>query len=100
MSINFEPIDSSNTVLADFLPKVSESEIEDLINKPNHYNSHPSGVQCFIITEQMSYHLGTVVAYVWRHRLKSTPISDLKKAAWHLNKEIEKLEREGVMDSK
>ena len=67
----------------------------DLVNKPAHYRQHPSGVECIQITEHMNFNLGNAVKYVWRAGLKSTSaIEDLKKAAWYINREIERLEKQ------
>jgi hypothetical protein len=62
----------------------------DSVNSPTHYASHPSGIECIQITEHMGFNLGNVFKYLWRADLKGSPINDLKKAAWYLNREIEK----------
>jgi hypothetical protein len=41
----------------------------------------------------MSFNLGNVIKYLWRADLKNGT-EDLKKAAWYLNDEIERRERE------
>ena len=65
---------------------------KDPIN-PNHYKSHPSGVECIQITEHMPFTLGNAMKYIWRAGLKhDTPIEDLKKARWYLDREIAKQE--------
>lgn len=65
----------------------------DPIN-PAHYKSHPSGVECIVVTRHMSFNIGNVIKYLWRAGLKDqTPtLQDLKKAAWYLNDEIKRLE--------
>lgn len=64
----------------------------DLVNHPPHYSSHPSGVECIRITEWMTFCLGNAVKYVWRAGLKSaSPIEDLEKARWYIDREIERL---------
>lgn len=60
----------------------------DVVEKPVHYNSHPSGVECIQITEHMSFLLGNVVKYVWRADLKGDAIEDLKKARWYIDREL------------
>jgi hypothetical protein len=68
----------------------------DMINKPPHYNSHPSGVECIVVTEHMNFCLGNVVKYLWRAGLKGpVPLEDLKKARWYLDREIRRLESDG-----
>lgn len=59
---------------------------------PNHYKSHPSGVECIAITEHMGFNLGNSIKYIWRADLKNG-VEDLKKAAWYINREIEKRSR-------
>lgn len=65
----------------------------DAVNHPDHYTSHPSGVECIEITRHMNFNLGNVVKYVWRAGLKGgkdIPIQDLERAAWYLNDEIKR----------
>lgn len=64
----------------------------DLVNKPPHYNSHPSGVECIEITEHMNFCLGNATKYIWRAGLKNDDIEDLKKARWYLDREIARRE--------
>lgn len=66
------------------------------VNHPDHYNSHPSGVECIDIVRHMNFNLGNVVKYVWRAGMKeSAPtIQDLEKAAWYLADEIEQRKKE------
>lgn len=66
----------------------------DNVNKPKHYNSHPSGVECIEITRHMTFNCGNVVKYLWRAGLKdgNPSVQDLKKAAWYLADEIKRLE--------
>jgi hypothetical protein len=66
----------------------------DYINHPRHYTGHPSGVECIQVTEHMNFNLGNVVKYLWRHGEKGRPVDDLKKAAWYLTREIERLEKD------
>ena len=64
------------------------------INHPKHYNNHPSGVECISIIRHESFNLGAVIKYIWRRPGKGLlgQIQDLKKAAFYLNDEIERLE--------
>ena len=68
----------------------------DLVNHPSHYTSHPSGIEAIQITRHMNFNLGNVVKYLWRASLKDRvpTLQDLKKAAWYLNDEIQKVEAE------
>jgi len=62
----------------------------DPVNHPSHYTKHPSGIECIQITEHMGSNLGNVMKYVWRCDLKHDAIQDLEKAAYYLNREINK----------
>lgn len=64
----------------------------DTVNKPKHYNSHPSGVQCIEVTEHHNFNVGNAIKYLWRSELKNG-LEDLKKAQWYINREIERLEK-------
>lgn len=64
----------------------------ETVNHPAHYNGHPSGVECVDIVEHYGFNVGNAIKYLWRAGLKSKdPIEDLKKAAWYVNREIERL---------
>ena len=62
---------------------------------PEHYTVHPSGVECIQITEHMMFNLGSAIKYIWRVDLKHSDngIADLKKAAWYINREIKRREK-------
>jgi len=64
--------------------------VREAVDHPDHYNGHPSGVECIDIVEHMGFNLGNAVKYVWRADLKGDAIEDLKKAAWYIQREIEK----------
>ena len=66
----------------------------DNVNHPKHYKSHPSGIECIQITEHMNFNIGNAVKYLWRTDHKNG-VEDLKKAAWYINREIERV---GVKD--
>lgn len=64
----------------------------ETVNHPKHYNKHPSGVECIDIVEHYNFNLGNAIKYIWRAGLKSdNPVEDLKKAAWYVNREIERI---------
>ena len=63
------------------------------VDHPSHYTAHPSGVECIDITEHMRFNTGNAVKYIWRADLKGNAIQDLKKAAFYINREIERLEK-------
>ena len=78
----------------------------ELINHPKHYNLHPSGVECIDIIEHFTANVSAAVKYLWRAGLKlsgddkvhedpfEARMRDLKKAAWYVDREIDKLNRD------
>jgi len=62
----------------------------DPVNHPDHYTSHPSGVECITVTEHMGFNLGNAVKYIWRADLKADAIEDLKKARWYVDRELKR----------
>ncbi len=67
----------------------------DPVNKPKHYNTHPSGVQCIEITQHMGFNLGNAFKYVFRAEEKNG-VQDIDKAIWYVKNEI-KLRNEGYI---
>lgn len=65
--------------------------MNDNVNHPKHYNSHPSGVECIEITEHMNFCLGNAVKYIWRASIKGKEIEDLRKARWYIDREISRI---------
>jgi len=62
----------------------------DVVNHPNHYTRHPSGVECIDITEHMNFNLGNAMKYIWRADLKNSAVEDLKKAEWYIQRELKR----------
>lgn len=62
------------------------------VDHPDHYNAHPSGVECITVVEHMSFLRGNAMKYLWRAGEKGDPIVDLKKAMWYIEREIINLE--------
>ncbi len=60
----------------------------DFVNHPKHYTAHPSGVECITVTEHFNFNMGNAIKYIWRADDKANPVEDLKKAAWYINREI------------
>lgn len=67
----------------------------EAVDHPAHYNAHPSGIECIDVVRHMNFNLGNVVKYLWRAGEKDPAkhLEDLKKAAWYLNDEIERLSK-------
>lgn len=65
----------------------------DVVEHPQHYTSHPSGVECIQVTEHLNFCKGNAIKYIWRSEEKGNEIEDLKKAVWYLEREIERKEK-------
>ena len=67
----------------------------DPINHPAHYTTGKIEVIDFIDDKELTYCLGNAVKYIARAGKKdpNKTIEDLKKAAWYINHEIERMER-------
>ncbi len=68
---------------------MSETE-HDAINHPSHYTSHPSGVECITVVEHMPFNIGNAIKYLWRCGQKGDEVEDLRKAAWYVEREIQR----------
>jgi len=67
---------------------------DDPVNHPQHYTSHPSGIECIQIAEHMNFTLGSAMKYLWRASFRKEPgrtVMDLEKARWYISREIERL---------
>ena len=71
--------------------KASDEDINDPVNHPEHYTSHPSGIECIDVTRWMNFNLGNAVKYIWRSGLKDQSEQDLRKAIWYLENEIDRI---------
>lgn len=68
--------------------------MNDPVNHPAHYTSHPAQIECIQVTEHYNFCIGNAIKYLWRAGLKNPdPIEDLRKAHWYIEREIERLKR-------
>jgi hypothetical protein len=67
--------------------------MSDLVNHPPHYTSHPAGIECIDVIEHYPLNVGNAIKYLWRAGLKGDAVEDLRKAAWYVNREIERRTR-------
>lgn len=72
---------------------MSDPTTHDPVERPAHYTSHPSGVECIDIAEHMGFNLGNAIKYIWRADLKGNAVEDLRKAAQYIAREIARRER-------
>ena len=68
--------------------------MDDPVNSPKHYTSHPSGIECIQVTEYMTFNRGNAIKYIWRAGDKGDEVQDLKKARWYLDREIQRLKND------
>ena len=62
------------------------------VNHPQHYNSHPNGIECIDIIRHYACDIANAIKYLWRAGLKpemgmedaEKEIEDLKKALWYI----------------
>jgi mRNA-degrading endonuclease toxin of MazEF toxin-antitoxin module len=84
------------------LPYIEEAkrrvQESDPVNHPSHYTDGRIEVIDYIEDKGLGYHLGNAVKYISRAGKKdpTKKVEDLKKAAWYINRELEKLEKEAV----
>ena len=65
---------------------------KEQVEHPSHYNQGKYEVIDVIEDWKLDFHAGNVVKYVSRYKHKESPIQDLKKARWYLNRLIQLLE--------
>ena len=60
------------------------------VNHPQHYNSHPAGIECIDVIEHFPFNIGTAIKYLWRAGLKPDVdrATDYRKAIWYIEREI------------
>jgi len=66
--------------------------VDEKVNHPSHYTSHPSGIECIDVVQWMSYNIGNAMKYLWRFD-KKNGIEDLRKAIQYIEFEIARLEK-------
>lgn len=66
----------------------------DKINKAEHYNVHPSGVECIEVVEHHNFNVGNAIKYLWRCAHKGAHLDDLKKARYYVDREIQRVEKD------
>lgn len=72
----------------------SDLKLVDVYNNvehPNHYTSHPSGIEIYLITQEMLCpNLSNAFKYMARHLLKGKPAEDILKAHQYVRFEIDR----------
>lgn len=67
--------------------------MKEMVNHPDHYTSHPSGIEAIEVVRHMNFNVGNAIKYLWRAGLKDDKkhIEDLEKALFYINDEIQRL---------
>jgi len=66
----------------------------DIINHPEHYNQHPSGIECIEVVQHFEFNIGNAIKYLWRAGLKEGTgyKTDLEKAKKYIEFELKRFE--------
>ncbi|MFF1450144.1 DUF3310 domain-containing protein [Streptomyces sp. NPDC058274] len=102
-SMGFAEEELSSAELTDYLEVIDEltaamtadaqDQEHDEVNHPSHYTWLPNGLEVIDVTEHFNFTLGNALKYIMRAGHKhDEPITDLRKAVWYINREIERLE--------
>ena len=69
--------------------------MDDIVNHPKHYRSHPSGIEAIQVTEHFNFNVGNAMKYLWRAGIKdpACEIQDLRKAVFYIEREILRLQQ-------
>ncbi len=65
---------------------------ERQVDHPRHYGGKDDPYEAIKVIEAwgLGFCLGNTVKYICRAEKKGVPLEDLKKAAWYLNREIQR----------
>ena len=66
----------------------------DLVNSPPHYKHGGIETIDYIEAKELNFHLGNAVKYISRANHKGTPIEDIRKAIWYLERELDRRHRD------
>lgn len=64
----------------------------DIVQKPKHYNDHPSGVEAIELCELMTFNAGNCFKYLYRRGSKGNLVQDLDKALWYARRESDRID--------
>jgi hypothetical protein len=69
--------------------------MKEAVNHPEHYGGADNPYEAIKVIEawRLGFCLGNTVKYISRAGKKQDALEDLKKAAWYLQREIERLEK-------
>jgi len=75
---------------------LSSSIIISKVSKPAHYTHGKIEVITFIEDQNFDMIEGSIIKYIARYKYKDSPILDLLKARWYLNRLIKREKKEIV----
>lgn len=65
--------------------------MSNTVDHPSHYQ-HPSGVEAIDICEHLGFNLGNAYEHLARAGKKGDRAEDLRKAAWYLRREADRIQ--------
>jgi hypothetical protein len=70
----------------------------EAVDHPSHYGGADNPYEAIKVIEAwgLGFHLGNTVKYIAREGKKGAALDDLRKAAWYLNREIERRAKEAA----
>lgn len=79
-----------------FYTTAQTAPASDPVSHPSHYTSRVPGIECIRVTEHFNFNRGNAIKYIWRAGEKNPEkeIEDLEKAAWYINREIQRMKGE------
>jgi hypothetical protein len=86
-----------NSVIKDsFRDRLTSDLAPEKVNHPSHYGGADNPYEAIKVIEawDLGFCLGNVLKYLLRSSKKGAAMEDLKKAAWYLNREIERMSHE------
>lgn len=76
----------------DAVPSRVQFSSDARVDHPPHYGGEDDPYEAIKVIEawDLGFHLGNTVKYIRRADLKGDPVTDLEKALWYLEREIER----------
>jgi len=81
------------------MPETMFGTPPEQVNHPSHYNFGSIEVINVIEDWRLGFALGNAVKYIARAGHKGDAVTDLEKAAWYLEREIERLKGEAEINN-
>ena len=72
----------------------AKSKSKELVDHPSHYNHGEYETIDVIEDWNLDFNCGNAIKYISRHMHKNTPIRDIEKAIWYLERRLNSLKGE------